>query len=430
MRHENSKGDESGTGPWRISTSDVRFSEAGENMNRSQQFTLTKERRKRAKGRHRTSKDSVDNSFCNSAIWKKQLIFQNAAKFHFWETPLMVRFKSRVQAVAVTVVFLDELESFNHAHVAISKGEEPLSKRQFFQFNLLSGVNHDVETQVAMYFLVSIEVHHTKPWKAYDGRRLLSDLRAAILKYHGDFGAGSLSQSLARTIRTCQRALIRYNGTQLRLLVTSLTPAGISYSWEINCLLMYVHAAPLSKLPILNHKNLVNLEKERHSPAIQPNEETRTKQLEAWQQLVVAYAQTNQIDRLVVSESTSMELFNNKSINRALDSAGIITVLDHLNETGHAEWKNSAKEECALYWRSPREWGDIIYKWAVDTGHTDAVCTFFELLEGDTGEGQEFQRMDRHVFQRALEVLQKEGKAEVFSADDDDDSSGVKFFML
>eukprot|EP00043_Microstomoeca_roanoka_P001048 m.30621 g.30621 ORF g.30621 m.30621 type:complete len:181 (-) comp10625_c0_seq1:167-709(-) len=163
---------------------------------------------------------------------------------------------------------------------------------------------------------------------------------------------------------------------------------------------------------------------------LQPNDETRTKQLEGWKQLVVAFTKQHKLNRLVLSECASMELFHNKQLNRTLSSDGIVAVLDYLQQSGHAEWKDSSKTECAIFWRSPKEWGDIIYKWAVDTGNTDTVCTFFELLEGETGEGQAFYNMDRHVFRRALEQLQKEGKAEVFSTDDDDSADGVKFFQL
>lgn len=164
---------------------------------------------------------------------------------------------------------------------------------------------------------------------------------------------------------------------------------------------------------------------------IQPNEETRAKQLDAWQALVLSYTQHHKVNRFVVNQCTAMDLFNNKAINRSLNTDAITTVLDHMQQAGHIEWKDADKTECAVFWRSPKEWGDIIYKWAVDTGNTDTVCTFFELLEGETGEGQAFFNMDRHVFRRALAELQTQGKAEIFSAGaEDEEGDGVKFFML
>ena len=30
---------------------------------------------------------------------------------------------------------------------------------------------------------------------------------------------------------------------------------------------------------------------------------------------------------------------------------------------GNVEWQNSEKTRCLVMWRSPREWGELIYKW-------------------------------------------------------------------
>lgn len=39
-------------------------------------------------------------------------------------------------------------------------------------------------------------------------------------------------------------------------------------------------------------------------------------------------------------------------------------------------------------WRKPDEWASLIYKWAVDTGHTNTICTVYELLHGENTEGE------------------------------------------
>eukprot|EP00043_Microstomoeca_roanoka_P001047 m.30622 g.30622 ORF g.30622 m.30622 type:complete len:145 (-) comp10625_c0_seq1:729-1163(-) len=121
------------------------------------------------------------------------------------------------------------------------------------------------------YFLVSIEVHHARPWKPLSPKQLIGELRSAVAKYHGDFGLGSLLQTLsvkyycdktrhyivrcarehmnilattlalittinnvpcslqvhhkAGTIRSCQRALIKYNKQQLNQLLASCPPS-------------------------------------------------------------------------------------------------------------------------------------------------------------------------------------------------------------
>eukprot|EP00056_Hartaetosiga_gracilis_P004550 m.76070 g.76070 ORF g.76070 m.76070 type:complete len:179 (-) comp11866_c0_seq4:142-678(-) len=161
---------------------------------------------------------------------------------------------------------------------------------------------------------------------------------------------------------------------------------------------------------------------------IQPQEETREKQLEAWKTLIVEYAKQHGINRLVVAECPSMPLFNNKDINRHLDLEGVGAVLSYLEKTGHIEWKDASRTECALYWQSPIEWAEVIYKWACDVGQTDTVLTFFELLEGDTGAQAPFHGMDKYVFIKSLRQLEKEGRGEVFAAEEGEEIEGVKIF--
>ncbi len=76
--------------------------------------------------------------------------------------------------------------------------------------------------------------------------------------------------------------------------------------------------------------------------------------------------------------------------------------------TGNVEWLNGEKSRCVVMWRSPRDWGEIVLRWvciytqiriylrqfsyhrmqAKATGNVNTVLTFYELLEGGTGEGQ------------------------------------------
>lgn len=45
-----------------------------------------------------------------------------------------------------------------------------------------------------------------------------------------------------------------------------------------------------------------------------------------------------------------------------------------------------------IYWKSPEEWGKLIYIWANSRGMTNAVCTIYELVAGEdtTDEGTIF----------------------------------------
>ncbi len=88
------------------------------------------------------------------------------------------------------------------------------------------------------------------------------------------------------------------------------------------------------------------------------------------------------------------------------------------------EWLDkSAKRRAHIYWRTPEQWGALIYAWAQENAMTGgAVCTFFELTEGNDDD-QPFRGLEREMLIKALRTLETQKKAEIFPDDD-----GVKFF--
>ncbi len=73
---------------------------------------------------------------------------------------------------------------------------------------------------------------------------------------------------------------------------------------------------------------------------------------------------------------------------------------------------------CFVYWRSPSEWGTMIYQWAQSNGLLNTVETFFEILNAKT----EFKGMDMPMLLQCVKTLVTAGKAEILGQD------GVKFF--
>ena len=71
---------------------------------------------------------------------------------------------------------------------------------------------------------------------------------------------------------------------------------------------------------------------------LQPNADTRRKQIDAWCQLVLSYHQAKKIYLLDVQESVNSDLFNNKSINRQLHMDFVMTILRELQKRGNLEW--------------------------------------------------------------------------------------------
>lgn len=83
--------------------------------------------------------------------------------------------------------------------------------------------------------------------------------------------------------------------------------------------------------------------------------------------------------------------------------------------------KNSGTYE--IYWLTLEEWSQVILTWAVNSGMTNSVLTFFELL--NEYPDQEFYQLNEQVFMKALKHLENKGKCEVMEIDG---SYGVKFF--
>lgn len=78
-----------------------------------------------------------------------------------------------------------------------------------------------------------------------------------------------------------------------------------------------------------------------------------------------------------------------------------------------------------IYWRSPEEWAQLIEGWVDETAQKGSVLTLYELVEGDGTLGTDIHGIDRDMLHRALQLLVKRGRAQIFGQED---SQGVKFF--
>jgi len=156
--------------------------------------------------------------------------------------------------------------------------------------------------------------------------------------------------------------------------------------------------------------------------SIQPNRDTRKKQLDAWCALILDFHKCHKKYTLDVAESQSSPLFYNKEIDRKLSPDAIITILEELRKKGNVEWTDKSKTHCLVMWRTPTEWGKLIYQWVSGHGMLSTVMTLYELVNGDDTVGQDFHGLDTPILTRALQTLQQERKAELIG------DEGVKFF--
>lgn len=155
---------------------------------------------------------------------------------------------------------------------------------------------------------------------------------------------------------------------------------------------------------------------------IQPNLETRDKQLSAWCDLVLKYCKANNKYIIDVREAESWPLFNNQEIQRNLSSDGIQLVLNNLQNLKNAEPLDKSKSRWYIFWHTVDEWAATIYAWANRNGFTNTVCTLYEIINTPD---EEFNGMDEEVLLKILSHLEKNNTAEIISMDD---SKGVKFF--
>ena len=133
----------------------------------------------------------------------------------------------------------------------------------------------------------------------------------------------------------------------------------------------------------------------------QPHSATRAKQLEAWRHLVLNYCQVQNrvcwsislsivkswaknllqvhtISVLDLADAGDLPLFHNPEISRRLPAEAILTVLEDLAQqwvkfvvefcsnvfffSGNLEWTDKSKRRGHIFWKSPAQLGQEIYK--------------------------------------------------------------------
>ncbi|KAB5566819.1 ESCRT-II complex subunit [Coniochaeta sp. 2T2.1] len=203
----------------------------------------------------------------------------------------------------------------------------------------------------------------------------------------------------------------------------------------------------------------------------QTNLTTHHAQLVKWSSLILSYCRHYRIFKLSlspVSSSTtsnpfssptttsatdgqqlpqpgSEHLFHNPRIDRRLSLADIKETIEFMRKDGRAEYVGGGGggggtssgggggmgqgggggDVVWIYWRTPEEWASLIEEWVDGTAQKGTVLTLYELVEGEGTRGAEFHGLDADLLQKALGILVKRGKAQIFGQED---SRGVKFF--
>ncbi|KAG5992383.1 hypothetical protein E4U52_002844 [Claviceps spartinae] len=168
----------------------------------------------------------------------------------------------------------------------------------------------------------------------------------------------------------------------------------------------------------------------------QPNLTTLHAQQSKWASLILSYTRHHRIFKLSLSTASETELFHNARLDRRLSTKDIQAVIELMRKDGRAEYASGSasgsgsrfrgtKDVVFIYWKKPEEWAALIEKYVYDTAQKGCVLTVYEISEGEGTRGTELHGMDQDVLLKALHILVKRGKAQIFGSDD---ALGVKFF--
>lgn len=162
----------------------------------------------------------------------------------------------------------------------------------------------------------------------------------------------------------------------------------------------------------------------------QPVLETRQQQEKLWTELILSFCRHFKFYVLDIDEAiASWPLFKHERNQRQLEREHILELLEKLESQGNLEWiDKKTKRQARIIWRTPEQWGNLIYEWAVKTGHLNTVITVWDLREGDDCLDQEWHGLELEIFLDALKTLEVQKKAMVFTGTETD-SRGVKFFQ-
>ncbi|KUJ20569.1 ESCRT-II complex, vps25 subunit [Mollisia scopiformis] len=158
----------------------------------------------------------------------------------------------------------------------------------------------------------------------------------------------------------------------------------------------------------------------------QPTLTTRHAQLQKWSSLILSYCRYHKIWKLSLADAIESDLFWNKKLGKRLSREDAREVLEFMRKEGRSEAVGGKDGSVFwVWWRDPEEWAGLIADWVDDTAQKNTVLTLYELTESEATLSQDFHGMDPDLLQKALSILVKRGKAQVFGQED---QQGVKFF--
>lgn len=147
-------------------------------------------------------------------------------------------------------------------------------------------------------------------------------------------------------------------------------------------------------------------------------------QLDSWADLVLRFCEFHKIYVLSTEGKPLGQqqalgdippLFENPEIDRAVPSKFKQDIFDHLIlKLNKAAYLDKSRDTVVLYWRLLSEWASMLYSHLSETGQLGLVLTVYELTKSeDSGVHKEFKNIDERLFIQILQLLTKQGKAQI-----------------
>ena len=89
-------------------------------------------------------------------------------------------------------------------------------------------------------------------------------------------------------------------------------------------------------------------------------QESRTKQLELWKELILKYHMQQNMHTMTIDE---FPYFENQEIDRKLNRDAVLAVARHLISSGNGEWEDESQSRMRIMWRTPEAVAADIYSW-------------------------------------------------------------------
>lgn len=150
-------------------------------------------------------------------------------------------------------------------------------------------------------------------------------------------------------------------------------------------------------------------------------------QLDSWGNLILQYCEFYRIYTLLPEgailsgKSDCPPLFDEPSIDRSVPHEFRREIFSHMiHKMGRAQPVDKKRRDAGVYilWRLLAEWAKLLYSHVDATGQLGTIMTVYELTKSDESLNEEFLGIDAGLFARILEVLRKQGKAQILTESD------------